>query len=475
MEFRIMFPRITIALLFSALIAGQAVAQTAEETDVFDNLSTGNQKIAQSLFDAQPRDEFGDPVEGSLTHDEIAARKKNGTGWGELFRDMRSEGYIDSDARNLGQLVSGKYQAPIVGSAPIPTPLPSSSTSDTVGVTDSGAFATLSPGNRKIAQSLYDSQPQDEFGDPVEGSLTRDEIAELKRDGTGWGELFRDMRADGYIEPDAKNLGQLVSGKYQAPIVDGEPTPTPLPSTTVGENGGATDSGAFNTLSPGNRKIAQSLFDGQPRDEFGDPVEGSLTRDEIAEMKQDGAGWGEMFKDMRTEGHIESDAKNLGQLVSGKYQSPIVDGEPTPTTTTNSTATTVAAANRHSPVVVTTANGGQMVVGGGRGHKSGHDGTYAQRGNGNGHGRGGQDVAITSGDGNTGSLNHGQSKKLSLTSAGGNAVGSNGGHGVSNGNGHGGGVLVSNAGGGSNGGGGLAAHGGGRGNGSNGKALGKSK
>ena len=155
-------------------------------------------------------------------------------------------------------------------------------------------------------------------------------------------------------------------------------------------------------------------------------------------MKQDGAGWGEMFKDMKTDGYIESDARNLGQLVSGKYRAPIVGATETSkarsiTNGAGESGTPIAttasiAPKRHgrSTVAATSANGGQTVVNRGRSRKTGLDISFDLDKVTKGHGRGGTSVAMTSAGGN-GTTNHGQSKKLGLITAGGGSVG--GGHG----------------------------------------------
>lgn len=82
-----------------------------------------------------------------------------------------------------------------------------------------------------------------------------------------------------------------------------------------------TTQGAFDKLSPGNQKIAQALCDAQPGGcpATSMPGQSTLTRDEIASMKQH-RGWGEIFKDMKANEQIPSDVKNLGQLVSGRFQ-----------------------------------------------------------------------------------------------------------------------------------------------------------
>lgn len=74
--------------------------------------------------------------------------------------------------------------------------------------------------------------------------------------------------------------------------------------------------GAFDKLSPGNQKIAQALFDAQQSNATDPPSTTAtpLSRDDIAAMKQDGKGWGGIFKEMQQEGLVQE--KNLGQVVS---------------------------------------------------------------------------------------------------------------------------------------------------------------
>ena len=92
-------------------------------------------------------------------------------------------------------------------------PAPSTSTSN------QGAFDKLSPGNQKIARALYEAQqtqaqPSGSTTTTTE-PLSLDDIAAMKQSGKGWGVIFKDMKAQGKLPPDAKNLGQVVSGKYQ--------------------------------------------------------------------------------------------------------------------------------------------------------------------------------------------------------------------------------------------------------------------
>ncbi len=67
--------------------------------------------------------------------------------------------------------------------------------------TGTGAFAHLSPGGQKIAQALYDAESPNK-------TMTLDDIAKLKQNGKGWGEVFKTMKKEKYLTQ--KNLGQVV-------------------------------------------------------------------------------------------------------------------------------------------------------------------------------------------------------------------------------------------------------------------------
>ena len=100
----------------------------------------------------------------------------------------------------------------------------------------------------------------------------------------------------------------------------------PLQAQTI------TTGGSFDALSPGNQKIANSLFNAQTTTGTRTP----LTRDQIADLKKS-EGWGQVFKQMKTDGLIQ--ARNLGQVVSGHFT-------PSTAATTTTGATTSAAATR---------------------------------------------------------------------------------------------------------------------------------
>ena len=82
--------------------------------------------------------------------------------------------------------------------------MPITSSAQTTGT---GAFAQLSPGNQKIAQALFEAQTTSTAPNAPK-PLTLDEIAAKKRGHEGWGEVFKDMKAQGLVTE--KNLGQVV-------------------------------------------------------------------------------------------------------------------------------------------------------------------------------------------------------------------------------------------------------------------------
>lgn len=120
---------------------------------------------------------------------------------------------------------------------------------------------------------------------------------------------------------------------------------------------------SFEALSPGNRKITQSLYDAQNAEDGS----GSLSLDDIAVLKQQGDGWGNIFKQMKEEGLISE--KNLGQIVSGKGMieagfgraKPGQDSALRPPNATASSDRLMR--SRRRSLVVTTANGRRVVVG----------------------------------------------------------------------------------------------------------------
>jgi len=82
-------------------------------------------------------------------------------------------------------------------------------TSSTSTPPTAGAFDKLSPGNQTVASALF--QAQNTETTPPVTPLTLDQIATKKQSGQGWGQVFKDMKAQGLVQE--KNLGQVV-GKY---------------------------------------------------------------------------------------------------------------------------------------------------------------------------------------------------------------------------------------------------------------------
>jgi len=70
--------------------------------------------------------------------------------------------------------------------------------------TGTGTFEKLSPGDQKIARALFEAQTTSGGATP----LTLEQIAAKKKH-TGWGEIFKQMKAQGLVTD--KNLGQAVS------------------------------------------------------------------------------------------------------------------------------------------------------------------------------------------------------------------------------------------------------------------------
>jgi hypothetical protein len=104
------------------MILAVATAAAAQTTGTFDKLSPGNQKIARGLYEAQQtRIETSGSTSGTTSGsssttaktyslDDIAAMKQSGKGWGVIFKEMQAKGYYPG-AKNLGQVVSGKYHS----------------------------------------------------------------------------------------------------------------------------------------------------------------------------------------------------------------------------------------------------------------------------------------------------------------------------------------------------------------------------
>ena len=164
--------------------------------------------------------------------------------------------------------------------------------------------------------------------------------------------------------------------------------------------------GNFDSLSPGNQKIANALFSAQKT--TGTTLT-PLTKNQIAGLKST-EGWGRVFKTMKADGLIQ--AKNLGQVVSGYNHSQRSSTTSTAgrSTRTTTTASTTARGGRFSASARTGsrvssgrftngrgfagsshAMGGRVAMGGGFGHGGMGGGGFGGVGGGGfgGHGGGG--------------------------------------------------------------------------------------
>lgn len=74
-------------------------------------------------------------------------------------------------------------------------------------VATSRGLESLSPGNRLIAQALYNAQKASTLNGRQPWSLER--VAMARTGGSNWGEVFQQMKQDGLVE--AQTLGQVVT------------------------------------------------------------------------------------------------------------------------------------------------------------------------------------------------------------------------------------------------------------------------
>ena len=70
---------------------------------------------------------------------------------------------------------------------------------------------------------------------------------------------------------------------------------------------------AFESLSPGNKRIATALFEAQNTSASGATP---MTLEQIAHERRSGRKWGDVFQEMKSQGLIE--AETLGQVL-GRY------------------------------------------------------------------------------------------------------------------------------------------------------------
>src|SRR5262245_48939747 len=111
----------------------------------------------------------------------------------------------------------------------------------TKSVTSAPAFDKLSLGNQKVAASLYQAQTPgtSPTGSPIR-PLTLQQIAAKRLSGQSWGQIFREMKAQGLIQE--KSLSQVVSRYGQ--VADSERGTTATSASRARAAGSAALEGA---------------------------------------------------------------------------------------------------------------------------------------------------------------------------------------------------------------------------------------
>ena len=79
---------------------------------------------------------------------------------------------------------------------------------EVVSTPPASAFASLSQGNKRIATALFEAQNTTTSGVTP---MTLEQIAQERRSGRKWGDVFQDMKSQGLIQ--AETLGQVL-GRY---------------------------------------------------------------------------------------------------------------------------------------------------------------------------------------------------------------------------------------------------------------------
>ena len=91
-----------LTIFATAGIEAQAKRVAPNPSSAYDKLSLGNQKVASALYQAQT------PMVGTtarpLTLEQIAAKRRSGQAWGQIFRELQTQGLVHE--KTLGQVVA---------------------------------------------------------------------------------------------------------------------------------------------------------------------------------------------------------------------------------------------------------------------------------------------------------------------------------------------------------------------------------
>jgi hypothetical protein len=113
----------------------------------------------------------------------------------------------------------------------------------------SSAYSRLSLGNQKVASALYQAQT------PMMGTTARpyslEQIAAKRRGGQGWGQIFRELKAQGLVHE--MTLGQVVARYLQ--ITDAAPSVVSIDSG--GDRSSALESGSNGYASDAARGVVR--------------------------------------------------------------------------------------------------------------------------------------------------------------------------------------------------------------------------
>ena len=134
----------------------------------------------------------------------------------------------------------------VIGTVAPSLALGSGAVAQTKSMTSTPAFDKLSLGNQKVAASLHQAQTPgtSPTGSPI-GLLTLQQIASKRLSGQSWGQIFREMKAQGLVQE--KSLSQVVSRYGQ--LGDSDLRTTATGATRAGAPAGTQLDGASYRIS----------------------------------------------------------------------------------------------------------------------------------------------------------------------------------------------------------------------------------
>ena len=113
-----------LMLLFGATTATAQTAHPVTPAGAYEAMSPGNQNVARALHEAQSLTPAPSGTSRKLLSlEQIAAMKRNSTGWGHVFKEMQKKGLLLKD-KTLAEIVNRYNQTsrPMATSANRATP-----------------------------------------------------------------------------------------------------------------------------------------------------------------------------------------------------------------------------------------------------------------------------------------------------------------------------------------------------------------